>query len=208
MVRRVVGIVCVALGVVGLEAGPIFAQSGHGQSSDPRATSPAGVEYSIPLDSARQDAAPHGHGGAAGFGGGSAGGGGGGTGGGGGGGSAGGGTSAGGGSSSAGGGATQAGSSGGSGHGSLHAAASARVAGGSAVLVPGGQPGSLIHSGNGFGSSSRVPGLNGPTSPGLAAVSDGGSSAPTLALVLAAVVLLVGGFAGIRAARGPRPTSR
>ena len=33
------------------------------QATDPSASSPAGVVYSIPLDSARQDASPHGHGG-------------------------------------------------------------------------------------------------------------------------------------------------
>ncbi|MFZ0387135.1 MAG: hypothetical protein WAL22_15820 [Solirubrobacteraceae bacterium] len=64
------------------------------------------------------------------------------------------------------------------------------------MLVPGGQPGSLIHSENGFGSSSKVPGLNSQASAGLAAVQGNGSSAPVAAIVLAIAVLAIGGIAG------------
>jgi hypothetical protein len=67
-------------------------------------------------------------------------------------------------------------------------------------LVPGGQAGSLIHSANGFGSSSSIPGLNVPSSAGLAAVQ-GDSSSPLVAFLLAAIVLSVGGFVGLRAWR-------
>jgi hypothetical protein len=72
---------------------------------------------------------------------------------------------------------------------------------GSVMLVPGGQPGSLIHSENGFGSSSDVPGLNAKASAGLAAVQGDGSSAPSAAIVLAIVVLAVGSVAGAGAWR-------
>lgn len=78
----------------------------------------------------------------------------------------------------------------------------ARSKGGTApVLVPGGQPGSLIHSSNGFGSSSAVPGLTSRSSSGLAAVQGDGSSAPLLTVALAVVVLLAGAFLGARAWR-------
>jgi hypothetical protein len=69
------------------------------------------------------------------------------------------------------------------------------------VLVPGGQPGSLIHSANGFGSSSRIPSLDSPPSAGLGAVQSNASSAPLLAFLLAAVVLSLGGYVGVRAWR-------
>jgi len=71
------------------------------------------------------------------------------------------------------------------------------------VLVPGGQPGSLVHSANGFGSSASVPGLNTPASAGLAAVQGGSGSAPLLAIALAAVVMAIGAYAGLRARRAP-----
>lgn len=64
------------------------------------------------------------------------------------------------------------------------------------MLVPGGQPGSLIHSENGFGSSSEVPGLNAKASAGFAAVQGNGSSAPPAAILLAIVVLAIGVVAG------------
>jgi hypothetical protein len=69
------------------------------------------------------------------------------------------------------------------------------------VLVPGGQPGSLIHSSNGFGSSSSVPSLNAPASAGLGAVQSNASSAPLLAILLAVVVLVLGGYVGARSWR-------
>jgi hypothetical protein len=66
--------------------------------------------------------------------------------------------------------------------------------------VPGGQPGSLIHSANGFGSSSEVPGVNAPLSPGLVkAGQSGSSSGPPIAVILALVVLALGVYAGARA---------
>ena len=157
---------------------------------DPQANSPAGTIYAIPLDTARQDAAPHprrggsaprskstnkagavgavGSGGSGGSGGASGGGG-----------------SGGGGAS---GGASSAGSSG----------------GGSSVLVPGGQPGSLLHSSNGFGSSSQVPGLNAPASAGFRTLGSA-SNAPLLAILLALVVIALGVVAGGRAWRLSRP---
>lgn len=69
------------------------------------------------------------------------------------------------------------------------------------MLVPGGQPDSLVHSSNGFGSSSRVPGAGSPASTGLGAVQHDASSAPLLAFLLAGVVLVLGAFLGIRAWR-------
>jgi hypothetical protein len=69
------------------------------------------------------------------------------------------------------------------------------------VLVPGGQPGSLVHSSNGFGSSAKVPGNSSPASAGLGSVQNNASSAPLLAFLLAAVVLTLGGYVGLRAWR-------
>jgi hypothetical protein len=57
----------------------------------------------------------------------------------------------------------------------------------------------LIHSSNGFGSSSKIPGVNAPTNQGLGAVQGDASSAPLNAILLAAVVLLIGGYAGMQA---------
>jgi hypothetical protein len=54
----------------------------------------------------------------------------------------------------------------------------------------------LIHSENGFGSSSEVPGLNAKASAGFAAVQGNGSSAPPAAILLAIVVLAIGVVAG------------
>jgi hypothetical protein len=158
---------------------------------DPQANSPAGTIYAIPLDSARQDAAPHrrasshrshhsatGAIGSAGSGGGGS--------------STGTGTGTGGGGGSAGGTGVASSTGGGAG-------------GSSVVLVPGGQPGSLVHSGNGFGSSSRVPGLTAPASVGFHALGSGASNAPLLAILLAAVVVALGLLAGGRAWRLSHP---
>jgi hypothetical protein len=183
-----------------------FAGGGSGvgvQATDPSAGTPAGVVYSIPLDSARQDASPHGHGGSSAGGGGGpssgSGGGGGIVGGGGSGGSSGGGTggAAGGGSGSGGGGT-------GGGAGGSAGSSSVEIARATPVLVPGGQPGSLVNSSNGFGSSSRVPSLNAPAAAGLGSVQSNASSAPLLAILLAALVLALGGYIGVRSWRGPR----
>ena len=158
-----------------------FAGGGGGvgvQATDPSAGSPAGVVYSIPLDSARQDASPHGHGGSSASGGGgpssgSGGGGGGIVGGGGSGGSSGGGTGATGGGGSAGGGGT----------GGSAGSSSVKLAKVTPVLVPGGQPGSLVNSSNGFGSSSRIPSLNAPAAAGLGSVQSNASSARSESVV-------------------------
>ena len=182
-----------------------FAGGGGGvgvQATDPSAGTPAGVVYSIPLDSARQDASPHGHGGSGAGGGGGpssgSGGGGGIVGGGGSGGSSGGGTGATGGGGSAGGGSAGSGAGGSAGSSSLKLA---KVA---PVLIPGGQPGSLVNSSNGFGSSPRIPSLSAPAVAGLGSVQSNASSAPLLAILLAALVLALGGYIGIRSWRGPR----
>ena len=66
VVRRLVGILFVSVLLALALTGTAFAGGGGGsvvQATDPSAGSPAGVVYSIPLDSARQDASPHGHGG-------------------------------------------------------------------------------------------------------------------------------------------------
>ena len=155
------------------------------QRTDPSASSPAGVIYQIPLDSARRDAAPvlpvgsrkNGSGG----------------------GGAGGGTGSGGGSNPPDGG-------GGSGRG-----ASASEGGGTA-----GNP-SSIHSENGFGSSSQVPGVSRgalQTGAGVASAHTAGSTAPTyLLLVLIAVAAVAAGVlaTGLKrrseAGAGGRPTA-
>lgn len=167
VVWRVGGISVVVAALLGFViACGAFAKGRAGQSSDPGANTPAGVIYSIPLDSARTDAAPHGHSAVSLIG----------TGGGGG-------SSSGGGTGSAGGGSAV-----------VATPSSARAASGrtTKVLVPGGEPGSLVHSANGFGSSSQVPGLAQPSPAGLGAVQSNGGSAPTLAYALAGITLLAG----------------
>jgi hypothetical protein len=177
--------------------------------------------YAIPLDSARSDAAPHNHVGAGGAG--SSGGGSGGAGS----------SRAGGASNAPSGGSAGSASTGGTGSGSSSAGSgsSAGAAGSSGshgssssgsaangaqsgsgqsatavnpVLIPGGEPGSLIHSSDGFGSSPVVPGLRTSGSEAAQYGSPGDASAPMLALALAGLVLAVGAFAGVRSVRGPR----
>jgi hypothetical protein len=206
--------VCLAVWVA-----PAGADTPSRQATDPSANSPAGAVYSIPLDSSRQDAEPHfhSHGGSGGpgtAGGGPTGGSGGGatSGGTAGGGTTGGGTTGGGttvhatgGRAAAGGGATGGGSRGGARAGGRGGRGGARAGTtNDPVLVPGGEPGSLVHSENGFGSSSQVPGLNASSSAGLAAVQSNGSGAPLLAIVLAAVVLAAGAYLGTRGRRPRR----
>lgn len=95
-----------------------------------------------------------------------------------------------------------------SGGSSAAAHASGVKAATSAILIPGGQPGSLIHSGNGFGSSSLIPGVTGPLPLGLVAAAQGTpGGGPPLAVVVALAVLLVGLFAGARAWRSGRHES-
>lgn len=171
------------------------------QATDPNANSPAGAIYSIPLDNARQDGAPHGHSSSSG---GGSGGGGGGTSGGGGGTGA---PPSSGGTGSGGGGAT-GGGTGSSGGGSTPSSGSGSGNTSNAVLVPGGQPGSLVHSSNGFGSSSSVPGLDAPASAGFRSVQTDASNAPLLAILLAVAVMLVGGFVGARSWQAARARKR
>ena len=218
--RRIVDIFVVLVISLAAWATPALSRAPATQATDPNANSPAGVVYSIPLDSARQDAAPHGHSGQSGAGGGS--------------------TGSGGGGSGSGGGGSGSGTGGGStaaargrkrlgrqrlrrqrlrrqqrlradrapaarGSGQNGAGGSATGGRGAAtVLVPGGQPGSLIHSANGFGSSSQVPGLNAPSGSGLGALQGNAGSAPLLAIILTLVVMLIGGYAGVRSWKVPR----
>jgi len=172
------------------------------QATDPNANTPAGVLYAIPLDSARADAQPrlrtHAVAGAVG------------------------GTGP---SGGAGAGNTTPPSSGApaqSGGGVLHtqgrsvgpssggvsnagrvapAAAADTAASGEPILVPGGTPGSLVHSSNGFGSSSEVPGYDAPISQGFGALRSGSGSGPLLAIVLSVLTLLAGVFFGAQAWR-------
>jgi len=168
---------------------PVLGKPRPTQPTDPNAASPAGVVYSIPLDTARQDGSPHQvAGGPTGSGGGPSGGGGGG-------GTLGGGGGTGGGTGGSGGGA------GGGGRAAASASGSASRAAGGVLLVPGGQPGSLVHSANGYGSSSAVPGVNAPLPAGLRAVQGSSSSAPVFAVLLAAVMLVFGAYAGARSWR-------
>lgn len=76
------------------------------------------------------------------------------------------------------------------------------------MLVPGGQPGSLVHSANGFGSSSAVPGLSAPASPGVGAIQGDASHAPALALLLTVLLLGAGVLTGFWASRGARRRAR
>lgn len=193
----------------------LAAGSSASQFTDPNATSPAGAMYQIPLDTARQDAAPHGHyyksgsrgsgraggssaGGTAAIGAGIGAGGGGGTSGGGGG--TGGSVGTGSGASVGGGGTAASGRTGSAGGALSSSAASTGAAPNTSdVLIPGGQPGSLVHSGNGFGSSSQVPGYSAPASIGFRAVGTDASDAPVLAILLALLVVGLGVFAGARA---------
>jgi hypothetical protein len=163
------------------------AAENHGviQRTDPKASSPAGVIYQIPLDSGRRDAAPispadsrgKAPAGAAGLG-----------------------SSSGGGSGpSAGGDASTGGPS--SPGGPQNASA---TEGGGTPSNP-----SSIHSENGFGSSSQVPGLSRAalqTGAGVPAVSTAGSTLPTYLLV----VLVVAGaiVAGLLSARSMRSRSK
>ncbi len=154
--------------------GPASAHKIRTQGTDPTANSPAGVVYSIPLDTARNNAAPHtrpsGSNGAIG------------------------------GSNDGSGGGTGSGSGGPSGAGSAGSGSGK----GSSLLVSGGQPGSLIHSNNGYGSSSLIPGVTGPLPAGFRSIDGPGSSAPTLAILISVLVLALGALAGAGAWRAVR----
>jgi hypothetical protein len=140
---------------------------------DPNAQSPAGVIYQIPLDSARRDAAPvlptgrrdDGAGGSIGAGGGSG------------------------------------GNSGGSGGGSESASTgSSKDTQGASSDSSGNGPGtpqdpSSIHSENGFGSSSQVPGVSQAalrTGAGVAATQVAGSTTPTYLLIALIAIAAIG----------------
>ncbi len=73
------------------------------------------------------------------------------------------------------------------------------------LLVPGGQPGSLVHSSNGYGSSSQIPGVSGPLPAGFRSVEGSGSSAPTTAILILVLVLALGGLTGAGAWRAAHP---
>jgi hypothetical protein len=173
------------------------------QRTDPKAESPAGVIYQIPLDSARREAAPVLHSGRRNGGSGGSSNGTGGPGGGSGG-PSGGSGGAGGGSGGAGGG--QAGSSSGGGSGSAGAhgpgatlSASASEGGGTP------QDPSSIHSENGFGSASQVPGVSQAalrTGAGVPATRAAGSTTPTYLLI--ALILLAATGMGLLASRHSR----
>jgi hypothetical protein len=216
--RRILGIAAIlaAFLVVGVAAAG--ASTPPPQVTDPSATSPAGTIYAIPVESARQDAEPHRRPAASGTGtasstapvaqgsadtttqsAGTA-------------------ASAGSSGSAAGSSTTRTttGASAAHGHGKHGAAAvsssssgggSSGPSSGSQVLVPGGQPGSLVASSNGFGSSPQVPGLNAASSTSLGAIQQGGSDAPLLAIVLAIVVLGAGAYLGTRGRRRPTDSS-
>ncbi|MCW3064001.1 MAG: hypothetical protein JWN32_1173 [Solirubrobacterales bacterium] len=184
--ERQVAVVC-TVGLLAWAPAALAAGQRPPQPTDPKATSPAGTIYAIPLDSARSDAAPHRRSGV-GAAGGSSGSNGGGS-------ASSGGTGQGGGSGSASSGSSSTGS--GSGGSSGGASSSAASTSGASK-----DPGSLIHSENGFGSSSQVPGLGaGAASAATVALSTGGGGAPTGAIALLGVVLLVGGYAGVFASR-------
>jgi hypothetical protein len=182
------------------------------QRTDPDATSPAGVIYEIPFDSARSDAAPKvsskktdGSSNAAGS-----------TGSGG----SGGGTSGTGGSGSSGSGSSGSGATSGTGGSGSSGSGSGTSAGGSGGTGGSGATsstdpnvGTSIHSENGFGSSSVVPGTvaslgpvatDGPPSSAVHASGGGNAGTPVATFGLLGLVAIVGGWIGIGASRGLR----
>jgi hypothetical protein len=167
-------------------------------STDPQANSPTGSTYAIPLDAARNDAAPrHRKNDAASGGGGSGGGGGG---------SAAGGGGSGGGGGSAGGNGTGGGGSAPGGAGNRSGGGGGSGAGGGSVNVAA----SSIHSENGFGSSSVVPGFRDRLTGRAAAeranspVDAGSISSGFPGFVLLFLLVLVGCVLGRMASRSLR----
>jgi hypothetical protein len=175
------------------------AQTEPGVHVDPSGSSPPGVVYQLPLDSARGDAAPHGHSGSHGGGSGSGSGSGSGH------------SGSGSGASGAGtggtGGSGGAGGAGGTGGGG--ASGSGSGSSGSGAGGGGGQGGgvslanSSIHSENGLGSSSQVPGVSGSGTVSSERSSSSGAGIAAPLGLLVAVVLLAGtaAVAGRRVAR-------
>jgi hypothetical protein len=165
------------------------AAESHGvvQRTDPKASSPAGVIYQIPLDSGRRDAAPvlpvgsrhDGPGGGA----------------------------AGGGSGSGGGSGPSGTGKGVSSGGSSHEVAGGAQSASATAAEGGGTPNnpSSIHSENGFGSSSQVPGVSPAalrTGAGVPATSTPGSTLPTYLLIaLVAVAAIAAGVLSTGAGR-------
>jgi hypothetical protein len=165
--------------------------------TDPKAESPSGVIYQIPLDSARRDAAPvlpsgrrnenRTSAGAGATGGGSGGSGGGASG------------------SPGSGGGGNSGSAGSHGAGARGALSASAGSTGDYRGAGGPQEPSSIHSENGFGSASKVPGLNQAalrTGAGVAATSAAGSTLPTYLLIALIALAAVG--IGLLASRHSR----
>jgi hypothetical protein len=166
---------CVAALALAIGAQTAMAEAQTAQRTDPKAESPAGVIYQIPLDSARRDAAPVLRSGRRRDGAGSSGSG----------------------TGGPGGGSGQGGDSSGSG-GSADAAT---AQGGGTPQNP-----SSIHSENGFGSASQVPGVSQAalrTGAGVPAAHAAGSTAPTYALIalIAAAAIGMGVFSTRRSRR-------
>jgi hypothetical protein len=171
-----------------LALAPAGAGAQNVQRTDPNADSPAGVIYQIPLDTARRDAAPtsstarhrsdrnvdgagSGGSGGAGGSGGSAGG------------------------SGSDGGAT--GATGGSAPGGGGADRAATGSGGDSTLTAGGTEPSSIHSENGFGTSDRIPGVDGEAA--LPAAGTGGGVSGSFALL--ALIALASSGLGVALSR-------
>lgn len=178
-----------------------MAEAQAAQRTDPKAESPAGVIYQIPLDSARRDAAPvlppgkrdHFAGAAGGSGNGASGPGGGSSGG-----QAG---SSGAGSGGSAGGNGAGGSAGGSSGGTGRSSGSTSGHGGPTLSASAAEGGgtphnpSSIHSENGFGSASQVPGVSAAalrTGAGVAATQAAGSTIPTYLLIVLIALAAIG----------------
>ena len=182
---------CVASLALTIGAQAAMAEAQAVERTDPQAESPAGVIYQIPLDSARRDAAPvlptgrrDGAQGATGNGAGGSGNG-----------------SGGGAGSSSSGGSGGASSSGGT---SAHGAGAGLSASSAAPDAGTPQDPSSIHSENGFGSSSQVPGVSQAalrTGAGVAATQAAGSTLPTYLLIALIAVAAIG--MGLLATRHP-----
>jgi hypothetical protein len=189
------GVVTALVGPIGLGVGTAAAAGVvGGQRTDPQANSPAGVIYQIPLDTGRRDAAPVLPGGRQRSGSSAAAGG-----------------ATGGPGGSSGGGGSAGGSASGSGNGAPAGAAGSGGANGSiAAANPGGGTAgdpSSIHSENGFGSSSQVPGVSPAatrTGAGVPAAHTAGSTLPSyLLMALIGVAAVAVGLVAGRATRRP-----
>jgi hypothetical protein len=174
--------------VVCLAAPPVSAQQ---QRTDPDASSPAGVIYEIPFDTARKDAAPKKARATADDGSGD---------------------QQNNGTSSAG--AAGTSGSGGGGNGDSGASGATASTGSSGSSSENPNVGTSIHSENGFGSSSRVPGVagatvgtDGPPSSALHSDSSSSTTSPAVTYGLLLILLVVGGWIGLAASRGLRTST-